>query len=91
VYHLYVVRSADRQALTAHLSSRGINTGFHYPVPVHLQNCYQEWGYKPGSLPVTEKAAAECLSLPMFPGLTPEQQQRVVSEIAAFESVGSRR
>jgi dTDP-4-amino-4,6-dideoxygalactose transaminase len=91
VYHLYVVRATDRQELTAHLSSRGINTGFHYPVPVHLQNCYQEWGYRPGSLPVTERAASEVLSLPMFPGLQPEQQERVVNEIAAFASVGTRR
>lgn len=91
VYHLYVVRSADRQELTAHLTSRGVHTGFHYPVPVHLQNCYREWGYRPGSLPVTERAASEVLSLPMFPGLQPEQQQRVVNEVAAFSSVGTRR
>ena len=84
VYHLYVIRTKDRDALAAHLITRGISTGVHYPVPVHLQNCYVGWGYGRGSLPVTERVAAEILSLPMFPGLTEEQQRRVCSEIQAF-------
>ena len=84
-YHLYVIRSRerDRDALAAQLNSRGVSTGLHYPVPVHLQNCYREWGYRAGSLPLTEHAAAEVLSLPMFPGLTPDTQQRVATELAA--------
>jgi dTDP-4-amino-4,6-dideoxygalactose transaminase len=84
VHHLYVVRAVDRTALAEHLTAKAIHTGFHYPVPVHLQNCYQGWGYCKGSLPVTERAASEVLSLPMFPGLRPEQQERVVNEIVAF-------
>ena len=84
VHHLYVVRAVDRQALVERLTAKGIHTGFHYPVPVHLQNCYKAWGYSKGSLPVTEQAASEVLSLPMFPGLRPEQQERVVDEIVAF-------
>ena len=74
VYHLYVIRTNDRDALGEHLKSNGISTGLHYPVPVHLQHCYRGWGYRKGSLPITETIAAEILSLPMFPGLTPEQQ-----------------
>jgi dTDP-4-amino-4,6-dideoxygalactose transaminase len=91
VHHLYVVRAVDRQALAGHLTAKGIHTGFHYPVPVHLQNCYQGWGYGKGSLPVTERAASEVLSLPMFPGLRPEQQERVVNEIVAYVTVGTSR
>ena len=91
VYHLYVIRAKGRDALAEHLKRVGIATGLHYPVPVHLQNCYRDWGYRSGSLPATERAAAEILSLPMFPGLTANQQQRVVSEIEAFIAVGAER
>jgi dTDP-4-amino-4,6-dideoxygalactose transaminase len=87
VYHLYVVRLRDRDRVSDELKSRGIHTGLHYPLPVHLQDCYREWGYKAGSLPVTERIASEILSLPMFPGLTEEQQQRVVDELTM--SVGA--
>ncbi len=81
VYHLYVIRSENRDALAEHLKAQGVASGFHYPLPVHLQKCYREWGYVTGSLPVSEQAAAEILSLPMFPGLTVAQQQRVVGAI----------
>jgi dTDP-4-amino-4,6-dideoxygalactose transaminase len=81
VYHLYVIRTAHRDRLAEQLKERGIATGFHYPVPVHLQACYTSWGYQVGSLPVTERVAAEIVSLPMFPGLTAEQQTRVASEV----------
>ena len=84
VYHLYVVRTGDRDALAAHLKSEGIATGLHYPLPVHLQKCYRNWGYTAGALPVTEGAAAEILSLPMFPTLSAAQQERVVSAIGSF-------
>jgi dTDP-4-amino-4,6-dideoxygalactose transaminase len=83
VYHLYVIRTNDRDALAVHLKASGISTGLHYPVPVHLQNCYRDWGYREGSLPVTERVAAEILSLPMFPGLTADQQERVAAAIEA--------
>lgn len=77
VYHLYVVRTPERDAIAETLTAAGIHTGLHYPLPVHLQQCYREWGYAVGSLPITERAATEILSLPMFPGLTAEQQERV--------------
>jgi dTDP-4-amino-4,6-dideoxygalactose transaminase len=82
IYHLYVIRTRDRDELAAALSAEGVATGLHYPLPVHLQACYREWAYGCGSLPETERAAAEILSLPMFPGLTVAAQKRVVTAIA---------
>ncbi len=84
IFHLYVVRHPDRDALVEHLMGRGIHTGLHYPVPVHLQRCYLGWGYNSGNLPITEKAAREIISLPMFPDLTDEQIRRVVEALTAF-------
>jgi dTDP-4-amino-4,6-dideoxygalactose transaminase len=86
VYHLYVIRSQDRDLLAAQLKAAGISTGLHYPVPVHLQNCYAEWGYYRGCVPVTELLAGQILSLPMFPGLTRQDQDRVAAGIQAFVS-----
>jgi len=83
VYHLYVVRTPERDELARALGAQGISTGFHYPVPAHLQKCYASWGYMSGALPETERAARETLSLPMFPGLTAEHQGRVAAAIAA--------
>ncbi|HJR59557.1 MAG TPA: DegT/DnrJ/EryC1/StrS family aminotransferase [Vicinamibacterales bacterium] len=91
VYHLYVIRVQDRDALAEFLRSEDIHTGLHYPLPVHLQNCYREWGYTAGSLPVTERVAAEVLSLPLFPGLTAAQQERVAAGIQSFLGVGAGR
>ena len=87
VFHLYVVRTKDRDGLGRHLKANGIDTGLHYPVPVHLQKCYEEWSPGPGSLPVTERVATEILSLPMFPGLRPEQQRGIVEQIGEFVGV----
>ncbi len=84
VYHLYVVRSAERDELIRRLNDARIGTGIHYPVPLHLQQAYRSFGYQRGDFPVTECAAAEIVSLPMFPQLTAEQQARVVAEICAF-------
>jgi len=84
VYHLYVVRTPNRDALGECLKNRGIATGLHYPVPLHLQECYKGWGYAQGSLPVTERIASEILSLPMFPGLTSEQQSRIAAAIGEY-------
>ncbi len=83
VYHLYVIRTNDRDALGEHLKAQGVMTGLHYPLPVHLQKCYRDWGYEVGTLPVTERVASEILSLPMFPGLSYEQQQRVATAVTA--------
>ena len=87
VYHLYVIKNNDRDALAKHLTSEGVFSGLHYPLPVHLQKCYREWGYVAGGLPETERAAREVLSLPIFPSLTPQQQQRVAEAIRAFNAV----
>jgi dTDP-4-amino-4,6-dideoxygalactose transaminase len=87
IYHLYIVRTPDREGLGEYLKSHGVSTGLHYPVPVHLQKCCREWGYEAGSLPVTERVASEILSLPMFPGLTADQQARVASYIGTFAAV----
>jgi dTDP-4-amino-4,6-dideoxygalactose transaminase len=84
VYHLYVVRSEDREGLMAHLGKAGIGTGIHYPIPLHRQRAYESLGYKVGDFPVTEKVASQIVSLPMFPNLTAEQQERVVNEVARF-------
>jgi dTDP-4-amino-4,6-dideoxygalactose transaminase len=84
VYHLYVVQTANREALQAHLTSREVSTGLHYPLPLHLQDAYKELGYKSGEFPVTEKVASHGLSLPMFPELTDEQIAYVVSSVEDF-------
>jgi dTDP-4-amino-4,6-dideoxygalactose transaminase len=84
VYHLYVIRTENRDGLSAHLNAAGVFTGLHYPVPVHLQNCYRAWAYPQGSFPVTECVASSILSLPMFPGLDAAQQRRVANGIRSF-------
>lgn len=84
VYHLYVVRTQFRDGLQKHLGEAGIGTGIHYPIPIHLQTAYSSRGWKRGDFPNTEAAADEILSLPMYAGLTPEQQQKVVATISQF-------
>jgi dTDP-4-amino-4,6-dideoxygalactose transaminase len=84
VYHLFVIRAERRDALQAHLTARQIGTGLHYPLPLHLQHAYQHFGLGRGAYPVTEAAANEVLSLPMFPGLTETQIEVVADAIRAF-------
>jgi dTDP-4-amino-4,6-dideoxygalactose transaminase len=84
VYHLYVVRTTNREALMEHLKSAGIGTGIHYPVPLHMQKAYAWMNHSPADFPVAARVSAEIVSLPMFPQLTAEQQALVVSEIQAF-------
>jgi dTDP-4-amino-4,6-dideoxygalactose transaminase len=79
VYHLYVVRVADREPLQKDLAAAGIGTGIHYPIPLHLAKAYEALGFRPGDFPVAEQAASQVLSFPMFPGLSLEQQERVVN------------
>jgi dTDP-4-amino-4,6-dideoxygalactose transaminase len=86
VYHLYVIRVDDRDGLMEHLKDAGIGTGIHYPIPLHLQKAYSFLKYSPGDFPVAECAAAEIVSLPMFPQLRTDQQARVAEEILAFTS-----
>ena len=82
VYHLYVVRTQAREAFMEHLRAAGIGTGIHYPIPLHLQKAYATLGYNQGDFPASEKAAAEIVSLPMFPQLTAEQQRIVIEAVA---------
>jgi dTDP-4-amino-4,6-dideoxygalactose transaminase len=79
VYHVYAVRVPQRDDIQAALQQRDIQTGIHYPIPVHLQQSFSELGYIRGDLPITEKAAGQLLSLPMFPELSKNQ----VSEVCA--------
>jgi dTDP-4-amino-4,6-dideoxygalactose transaminase len=91
VYHLYVVRTDDREGLMDHLKKAAIGTGIHYPIPLHLQKAYASMQYSVGDFPVSEKAAAEIVSLPMFPQLKAEQQARVVEEILSFTPMTARK
>lgn len=84
VYHIYAIRTKNRDELIAKLAERGVNCGIHYPVPVHLQNAYQSLGLKPGSLPVAEKVASEFVSLPMFAELTEEQIRYTADMVKAL-------
>ncbi|MFO1476635.1 MAG: DegT/DnrJ/EryC1/StrS family aminotransferase [Verrucomicrobiota bacterium] len=83
-WHLYVVRHPKRDELKKHLESNGVGCALHYPLPLHLQKCYASLGYKAGDFPVAEKAARECLSLPVYPELTDKQVQRVADVIKSF-------
>ncbi|MCX6357593.1 MAG: DegT/DnrJ/EryC1/StrS family aminotransferase [Candidatus Aureabacteria bacterium] len=87
VYHLYVIRTGERDRLAAHLRGRDIATGIHYPVPLHLQKAYAELGHRKGDFPVAERLAGEILSLPMYPELGEERVRRVCSEIRSFYGV----
>jgi len=84
VYHLYVVRSKQRDALQAHLMSCGINTLIHYPIPPHLQQAYRELGLGVGSQPISERIHREVLSLPMGPHLGKEQAAAVIQAVRGF-------
>jgi dTDP-4-amino-4,6-dideoxygalactose transaminase len=77
VWHLYVVRVRNRDAVLAKLNAEGIGAGIHYPVPLHLHGALKDLGYRAGDFPVAEQAAEEILSLPMYPHITEAQQERV--------------
>ena len=84
VYHLYVILVDDRDGLQNYLNSKGIASGLHYPLPLHLQKAYDHLGYKKGDFPVAENIADRLLSLPMFPELTRDQIEYVVESIKEF-------
>jgi len=86
VYHLYTIRTQKRDELQKFLLDNGINTGLHYPIPLHLQNAYKNLNLPNGNYPITERVAREILSLPMFPGLTSEQIEYVSSKIKSFSA-----
>jgi dTDP-4-amino-4,6-dideoxygalactose transaminase len=88
VYHVYTVRSNDRDGLQAALGAEGIQTGIHYPIPVHIQPAYADLGYGPGDFPHAEAAAQQVLSLPLYP----EMPSQAVEQVAAAVSrVSARR
>jgi dTDP-4-amino-4,6-dideoxygalactose transaminase len=84
VFHQFTIRHSRRDALREHLTKAGIGTDLIYPVPLHLQACYADLGYKTGSMPVAENACATCVSLPIFPELTDEQVGHVIQSLNTF-------
>lgn len=86
VYHLYVIRTEERDQLKKCLASFNVGTGIHYPVPLHLQRAYRALGYRQDDLPVSERVAVQILSLPMYPQIKVEQQQQVAERISFFVS-----
>jgi len=89
VYHLYAVRASERDRVRSELHAAGIQAGIHYPIPVHLQPAYANLGYQGGDFPVSERAADEVLSLPLYPELTSQALERVARAVTS--SVGERR
>ena len=79
-----ILRVQDRDQLQQDLAKAGIGTAIHYPVPLHLQTAYAKLGYRAGDFPVTERCAAEIVSLPMYPGLRGTEQKRVAQGVQAF-------
>jgi dTDP-4-amino-4,6-dideoxygalactose transaminase len=89
VYHVYAIRLAQRDATRAALQAADIQTGVHYPIPIHLQPAHADLGYAAGDFPVSEKVASEVLSLPMFPEMTTEQARHVASAVLAAEKIAA--
>jgi len=84
VYHVYLIRTKHRDALQKHLADNGIGTLIHYPIPIHLQNAYQDLGFKKGDFPVAEEIADTCLSLPLWPGMKREMVVSIADVVKAF-------
>src|SRR5207249_730897 len=84
IYHLYVVCAEDRDELQKQLTVQNIGSGLHYPIPLHLQEGYSHLGYSAGDFPIAETLAGRILSLPMYPQIRGEQQERVVNAIQQF-------
>jgi dTDP-4-amino-4,6-dideoxygalactose transaminase len=91
VYHVYAIRTVEREALQAHLSRHGVGTGIHYPIPVHLQRCFAELGYTKGDFPHAERASDELLSLPMYPEMPADHVDQVAALVSdwAMETKGA--
>jgi dTDP-4-amino-4,6-dideoxygalactose transaminase len=88
VYNQYTLRVRDRDALRAHLQARGIGCAVYYPVPLHLQPCFAYLGYSAGDFPESERAAAEVISIPVYPELEAEERERVAEAIEGFYAAG---
>jgi dTDP-4-amino-4,6-dideoxygalactose transaminase len=84
IFHQYVIRAPNRDKLREFLRSNGVGTEVYYPIPLHLQKCFEYLGYRRGDFPESEKASGETLALPIYPELSPEQQEYVVEQIKMF-------
>lgn len=84
IYNQFVIRATDRDGLRPFLTERGIGTDVYYPLPLHLQGCFQNLGYAKGDFPHAEDAATDCLAIPVYPEMTSAQQQYVVEQVQAF-------
>lgn len=85
VYHTFVIQTDRRDPLQAHLTDKGIGSKIHYPIPIHLQSCSKDLGYKRGDFPVCERSVTRILSLPVYQGLTPEELNTIVDAVIAFK------
>ena len=84
IYNQYVIRANKRNELQEFLKSKGVPTAIYYPLPLHLQECFTSLGYKKGDFPVSERAADEVLALPIYPELSRDQQDYIVSTVQDF-------
>jgi dTDP-4-amino-4,6-dideoxygalactose transaminase len=84
VFHIYVIRPKERDRLAEHLKASNIDCAVHYPIPQHLQKCLEHLGYKEGDMPEAERAAKEVLAIPIFPEITKEEQDYIISTINDF-------
>jgi len=89
VYHQFILRVPHRDAVRASLATAGVQTGVHYPIPIHLQPAYRDLGYAPGAFPVCEAVASEVLSIPIYPELTEAQVAQVASSLRAAVAAGA--
>ena len=85
VWHIFGVRCESRDSLEIYLKQNGISTNKHYPIPMHLQECYKNLGYKEGDYPIAETISKTELSLPMYYGMTDEEIQYVIDKINEFK------
>jgi dTDP-4-amino-4,6-dideoxygalactose transaminase len=88
VWHLFVVHTAERDRLRRHLADRGIESGLHYPVPLHRQPCLEHLDFDRDNFPCADRNARQCLSLPIFVGMTAAQIEHVIAEIHGFYGLG---